>query len=103
MKIHNKLVRDKIPEIITTSGKSCTVKYLTKAEYLDSLYAKLYEELMEYQESKNPEELVDLLEVIYELSTVSGLPPGDLDKLRNKKAEERGRFNKKIMLLSVDD
>lgn len=103
MKTHNKLVRDKIPEIIAASGKTCTVKYLTNAEYLDALYAKLDEEMREYQESKNPEELVDLLEVIYALAAVSGLNLVDLRELYYKKAKERGQFEKKIMLLSVDD
>ncbi len=61
---YNKLVRDRIPEIIEASGKRCVCSTLSDEEYLAKLDEKLNEELAEYQESKSMEELADLLEVI---------------------------------------
>lgn len=64
VKIYNKLVRDRIPEIIESSGKSCTTEILSTEEYLRMIDAKLEEELTEYHTDQNIEELADLLEVI---------------------------------------
>ena len=61
----NKLVRDRIPEIIESSGKSCTTEILSVRDYLRMLDAKLDEELAEYHKDQNIEELADLLEVIH--------------------------------------
>ena len=63
-KIYNKLVRDRIPEIIETDGKTCITEILSDVQYLEMLDAKLNEELAKYQESKFLEELADLLEVM---------------------------------------
>ena len=62
---YNKLVRDRIPEIIESSGKTCTVEILSDEDYLRMVDAKLDEELAEYHKDQNIEELADLLEVIY--------------------------------------
>ena len=59
VKKYNKLVRDRIPEIIAADGKRCTVETLSDEEYLLLLDHKLDEELAEYQESKSLEELAD--------------------------------------------
>ena len=62
---YNKLVRDRIPEIIQDSGKTCEIEVLDDKTYLEMLDEKLTEELNEYCESHNIEELADLLEVVY--------------------------------------
>ncbi len=62
---YNKLIRDKIPEIITSFGKQCIVETMNETEYIEALDAKLNEELAEYQADKSLEELADLLEVMY--------------------------------------
>ena len=64
IKAYDKLVRDRIPEIIQADGKRCVVETLSDEGYLSLLDRKLDEELAEYQESKSLEELADLLEVI---------------------------------------
>ena len=64
MKNYYKLVRDRIPEIIESDGKSCICETLSDMEYLNLLDEKLNKELLEYQESKSLEELADLLEVV---------------------------------------
>ena len=65
IKRYNKLVRDRIPEIIESSGKTCTTEALSPEEYLRMLDVKLDEELAEYHKDQNIEELADLLEVIH--------------------------------------
>lgn len=57
---YNKLVRDKIPEIIETSGKKCETQVLNDDDYLEMLDKKLSEEIKEYQESHEAEELADI-------------------------------------------
>ena len=100
MVIYNKPIRDKIPEIIKESGKNCNVKKLDDSEFLVQLEKKLVEELAEYQESKNVEELADVLEVIYRISNLKGF---DLDKARLEKIEKRGKFEKNLFLVDTSD
>jgi predicted house-cleaning noncanonical NTP pyrophosphatase (MazG superfamily) len=100
MVIYNKPIRDKIPEIIKESGKNCNVKKLDNLEFLIQLEKKLVEELAEYQESKNVEELADVLEVIYRISNLKGF---DLDKARLEKIEKRGKFEKNLFLIDTSD
>ena len=102
MVIYNKAIRDKIPEIIKESGKNCNVKKLNNLEFLIQLEKKLVEELAEYQESKNVEELADVLEVIYRISELKGVVSDELDKIRQKKAEQRGKFDDNLFLVDSD-
>lgn len=62
IKSYNKLVRDKIPEIIESKGDECTLEILNDDRYIEMLDKKLNEELAEYQTDKTLEELADLLE-----------------------------------------
>lgn len=101
MKKYSKLVRDKIPEIIEASGKACTVEILSDEEYLRMVDAKLDEELAEYHQNQNIEELADLLEVIYAAAVARGYTLAQLEAVRAEKAEKRGGFQKKIRLLDV--
>lgn len=92
---YNKLVRDKIPGIIATSGKNCKTEILDEYEYRVMLDKKLDEELAEYRHDHNAEELADLLEVIYSIAAAIGYSVGDLEKIRRAKAAERGSFIKR--------
>lgn len=98
---YNKLVRDLIPEIIEKSGKKCIVEVMDKDTYIEYLDKKLSEELNEYQEDKSLEELADLLEVVYAVTVARGYSVDELEKLRAKKAEERGGFEKRLLLKGV--
>lgn len=100
-KAYHKLVRDRIPEIIEASGKTCTWETLSDEEYLQLLDEKLNEELAEYQESKSLEELADLLEVVQAVVRARGWTPEQLEQLRADKAAQRGGFEKRILLTSV--
>ena len=64
MKIYNKLVRDKIPELIESDGKKCVTHILSEKEYITALETKLDEEVAEYHADKNLEEMADVLEVL---------------------------------------
>ena len=103
MPIHNKLGRDKIPEIIEKTGKVCHIHTLTSDEYLAELDRKLNEECAEYQADKSLEELADMLEVMYAIAEARGYSVEELEKVRAEKAEKRGAFIEKIYLESVDD
>jgi len=99
--VYNKLVRDRIPEIIESTGKSCTTEILTDADYLKMLDAKLDEELAEYHKDQNIEELADLLEVLNACAVARGYTLGELEQVRAEKAAKRGGFEKKILLKEV--
>lgn len=103
MKIYNKLVRDKIPEIIKASGKNFNIHIAAKEEYTKLLEEKLQEEVNEYIEDKNLEELADILEVVYGLAGALGYTEEELTKARNDKAKERGGFKDGIVLESVEE
>ena len=102
-KVYNKLVRDRIPEIIEASGKTCRTSVLSEADYIRMLDQKLTEELAEYQESKSMEELADLMEVIAAAAQARGCSWEQLMDIRNRKRTERGGFEEKILLLEVTD
>jgi predicted house-cleaning noncanonical NTP pyrophosphatase (MazG superfamily) len=99
--IYNKAIRDKIPEIIKKDGYSCNVKTMPDEEFLKQLEMKISEEVEEYQNSKNPEELVDMLEVIYRVAQLKGVSKEELEKIRIKKSQERGGFEKNLFLIDT--
>ncbi len=98
---YHKLVRDKIPQIIRSQGNSCITEILSDEAYLAMLDAKLDEELAEYHQDQNLEELADLLEVLHACVLARGYTLEELEDLRAKKAEARGKFQKKILLKEV--
>jgi len=100
--IHNKLVRDRIPEIISSNGQKSVCRTLSQQEYLSALDAKLNEELNEYQRDKSMEELADLLEVIHAVIAARGSTYEQVEALRLAKNEKRGSFEKRIWLESVE-
>ena len=101
-KKYNKVIRDKIPEIIRNSGKKYSLKQLDDSSFLTELEKKLIEELNEYVKSKDVEELADLLEVIYRISELRGVNPDELEKIRQDKAEKRGKFSNNLFLIDAE-
>ena len=98
---YNKAIRDKIPEIIQKDGHSCNVKTLSDEKFLEHLEKKLSEEVAEYQNDKNSEELADILEVIYRVAQLKGVSKEELEKIRIKKSEQRGGFDKNLFLIDT--
>lgn len=104
MKIYNKLVRDKIPEIIAgDNGKTCVTRIMEDDEYLKALNTKMQEELKEYLESGDVEELADLEEVLRAILDVKKVSYDEFEKIRKAKVNKRGAFKKKIFLESVSE
>ena len=103
MKVYNKLVRDKIPQIIEKSGKEYEIHIADKEEHAKLLEIKLQEEVREFLEDKNIEELADILEVLFGLADSLGYIEEELMKKRNEKREERGGFKDGIVLERVHE
>ena len=98
---YNKLIRDRIPEIIEKNGQKANIRKMTDEEYLAKLDEKLAEELAEYRADGNVEELADLLEVIYAAARARGCTAEKLEEIRHEKAEKRGAFTEKLLLEEV--
>lgn len=90
MKINNKLIRDRIPEIIESDGKKYEHRTLGEGEYIEQLNIKLSEELKEYYESGEVEELADLVEIAYARAEYKGTGIEEFERIRLKKREKRG-------------
>lgn len=103
MKKYNKLVRDRIPEIIEKDGHKAKFRTLSEKEYIAALDKKLQEELKEYQEDKSIEEMADVLEVLYAICYARGYTIEELETKRKEKNSERGGFEKRLFLESVED
>ena len=101
MKKYNKLVRDLIPTVIKASGKECEIEVAQVQERAELLEAKLNEEVNEYLEDKNLEELADIMEVLFGLAHNLGYTEEDLLNKREEKLKERGGFKKGIVLKKV--
>ena len=103
MKIkYNKLVRDKIPQIIAADGKKAVTRILDDKEHLEELIKKLKEEIVEFEAEQSVEELADLKELVISIREALGLRAGELEAARRKKAASNGRFKSKIYLESVE-
>lgn len=100
--IYNKLVRDRIPEIIEKQGETPNFRVLEDAEYLRCLEAKLDEEVGEYHRDRNTEELADILEVAFALAAAQGCSREELLEVYRKKHDARGGFEKRIFLISKE-
>lgn len=98
---YDKLVRDRIPEIIEAHGQGCEVRVLGEEEYAQRLDEKLAEELAEYQESGDVEELVDLVELVRAIVAQRGMNWDEFEQMRQHKHKERGGFSNRLLLEAV--
>jgi len=101
--IYNKAIRDKIPEIIQESGEKCNIQTLSDEKFLVEIEKKLSEEVTEYQNDKNPEELADILELIYRIAQLKGISKQELEQIRIKKLQGRGGFDKNLFLMDTSE
>ena len=100
---YNKLVRDRIPEIMTENGVKASFRVLEESEMLTYLERKLDEEVREFHYSKNIEELADIYEVLKELIALCGASPSAFYHLCNLKIEKRGGFSKRLCLIETEE
>jgi len=98
---YDKLVRDKIPEIIKKSGFNVKTYICNDQEYFKRLKKKLQEETEEFLDEESVEELADILEVLYALAKYKNISRDQLEAVRAKKEKERGTFDKRIVLTNV--
>ena len=102
MTVYNKLVRDRIPEMIRAQGETPLTRVLGDVEYTAMLEAKLDEEVREYHSDRNLEELADILEVVYALAENMGYTRQELESAYDRKHETRGGFRERIYLISKE-
>jgi predicted house-cleaning noncanonical NTP pyrophosphatase (MazG superfamily) len=93
-----KLVRDNIPQIVRAAGETPVFRIADDEDMPALLRQKLREEVAEYLESRQPEELVDVLEVAYALAQTAGISESTLDEMRMHKGQTRGRFHDRVVL-----
>jgi len=98
---YDKLVRDKIPQIIEDAGKVYTTHTADDKEYVCKLYAKVLEELDEFKENPSAEEMADIFEVLEGLISFYGLDREEIESIKKAKREKRGAFEDRIILESV--
>ena len=95
---YNKLVRDKIPQIIKQNGDTPVTHIADNNEYWKKLLEKLQEEVDEFVKDNNENELADILEVVYALGDLLNIDQPALETIRKQKAAKRGGFKDKIIL-----
>ncbi len=100
---YNKLVRDKIPDIIKEEGGNAAYHTLSEKKYITELDKKLNEEVKEYQADKSLEEMADVLEVLYAICKARGYTTQELEAKRKEKAEINGSFDERIFLEYVEN
>lgn len=103
IRVYNKAIRDKIPEIIIESGSEPTIEKLSDEGFLKELEKKLEEEINEYNESRKVEELCDLIEIAYRIAELQGVSNDSLNQIREEKNLERGKFKENLFLIQVND
>ncbi len=99
---YDKLIRDRIPAIIEENGERPTTHVVDGNEYEHRLAEKLDEEVAEFHESGDVDELADVLEVVYALAENANVTPEELERRRAAKADARGGFEDGIVLKRVE-
>ena len=95
---YNKLIRDKIPDILKEKGIKYKIRFADSKEYWEKLKEKLAEEVKEFSQSENIEEMADILEVIDAICAHKEFDKKKLQAVKNQKSSERGGFEKRIIL-----
>ena len=95
---YDKLVRDRIPEIIRKEGRDPVIHTARKKEYMKKLKEKLIEESREFQKSGRKEELADILEVINAVAKAKKTNLKEIERIRKKKQKQKGAFKNKTIL-----
>ncbi len=95
---YNKLVRDRIPEIIKKKGQRVVFHIAKDKEYWEKLKEKLIEEIHEFYEQENGEEYADILEVVEQVGKFKKFDRKKIALIKRKKLKERGGFGKRVIL-----
>ena len=104
MTAYDKLVRDEIPRVVRENGETPVTRVVEGEAYRRRLREKLCEEAAEFRGSDgDPEEFADVLEVLDAIRTAEAFEEGEVERLREAKADERGRFEHGIVLERVEE
>ena len=95
---YNKLVRDKVVDIIKAKGETAVFHVAEDAEYWEKLKAKLLEEYAEFQADESIGEVADVLEVLEAIAKYKGYSMEEVHAVKAKKLADRGGFDKRIIL-----
>jgi predicted house-cleaning noncanonical NTP pyrophosphatase (MazG superfamily) len=95
---YDKLVRDRIPEIIASQNKKSQFRLLQETEFRKRLLEKLEEEFDEFQNDGSIEELIDIVEVIEAIVLLNGLDWTSFETQRAHKKRARGGFDNRVLL-----
>lgn len=98
MRKYNKLVRDRIPEICRENNDKAFHHKAGKEEFRKKLKEKLQEEVEELIEEENKEEIADIFEVLDAILDFRDIDKEEIEKIKRKKVEERGKFKDRIIL-----
>lgn len=99
--IHEKLVRDLIPQLIEEGGDEAITQVLSEDELRSALRDKLKTCIDDYLESEDTEELADMLEIIRTLVQFHAISYDELEELREKKLEEYGSYDARLYLIET--
>jgi predicted house-cleaning noncanonical NTP pyrophosphatase (MazG superfamily) len=102
MKQYNKLVRDKIPDILKGNKVKFKSHTANKKEYLDKLYEKLIEEFEEFKAKPSIDEFGDMLEVLESIGKYYNFDLMEIKMRKKLKKDTNGGFEKKIILDEAD-
>jgi len=95
---YDKLIRDKIPEIIEQKGGKSITHIAEREEYERKLKEKLLEEVKEFIELSSAEEMADIFEVLDAICEQLGFSKDEVERIKKEKFEQRGGFKKKLIL-----
>ena len=102
-KQHDKLVRDKSPEKLTSKNIDAEYQSIkTNSDFYDCLLDKLNEEINEFLENDDIEELCDVVEVVDAILKFRNISPEDFNKMRDAKNQKNGKFDQRIFLVSTE-
>lgn len=103
VRVLNKLARDRLHENLAARGATAITHILSDEEYRFALYKKLEEEVAEFLETPIPEELADVLEVVYALAPLVAGSIEELERVRIAKKNHRGGFDKKMFVEEIHE
>ncbi len=103
MTYYDKLVRDRIPEILEKKNKDFIAYKVADGDYSLYLKRKLREEVEEFLESPSVHELADVYEVLSALLKDMDVTMADVRRERVLKNDERGTFDQRWILAEVKD
>lgn len=102
-KIYNKLVRDRIPEVIEQAGKKAQIQQVNSLGLHRYALDKLREEVEEFVENPCAEEAADILEILDFICTREGISDREIKAAAIAKRVERGAFEMGYILEWVEE